>query len=68
VEAPVWVLQVWGIVSKIPAFFEGIGEEAQENCFDCFPDFWDVFCRFIEEWMVGTIGNNPEADLWFLTY
>jgi hypothetical protein len=27
------------------------------NCFDCFPDFWHVFWRFLAKWAGGTIEN-----------
>jgi hypothetical protein len=62
VEAPVLVLEVGGLFPKSLRFFVGIGEEGQDNCFDCFPDFWHGFCHFIEEWTVGTIGNNCDGD------
>jgi hypothetical protein len=50
-----------GIVSRFALFFEGMCQQGLKNCFDCFPDFWHVFWRFIEEWMVGTIGNNSDG-------
>jgi hypothetical protein len=30
-----------------------------DELFDCFLRFWHVFWRFIEEWVVRTIENNP---------
>ena len=56
-------LAALGIVSKFALFFEGMWEEARDNCFDCFPDFGHVFWRFIEEWAVGTIRNNSDPRL-----
>jgi hypothetical protein len=44
---------------NLPCFFERICEQAQENCFNCFPYFWHIFWRFIEEWAGGTTENNP---------
>jgi hypothetical protein len=32
------------------------------NGLNCFLHFWNGFWRFIEEWAVGTIENNPYDD------
>jgi hypothetical protein len=58
-----WIVgrPVRGIVPRFCGIFEGIGEEAQGNCFDCFLHFWHVFWRFIEEWAGGTIENKSDG-------